>query len=176
MSSGLAVSDQFVFVLPGLYGGHRFVASLTADTVRYARAGGGVLSECGCGAAQPQRAENPTVRPMPLSRPRLVFSDPTAVPKVGSVLYSATFATRMKTDQYRRMKSTITEIIAFACLGAGAWAADLYTIDPAHSHVGFAVSHLVINTVHGKFNEFTGTVSIDNDQVKEAKGVIQTKT
>jgi len=50
---------------------------------------------------------------------------------------------------------------------------DTYNIDPNHSAVGFSVSHLVINNVHGKFNEFSGTVVVDNNAVKEAKGTIQ---
>jgi len=57
-----------------------------------------------------------------------------------------------------------------------AFGADIYNIDPAHSTVGFAVSHLVINTVHGKFDEFSGSVTVEDNQVKEAKGVMQTKS
>jgi polyisoprenoid-binding protein YceI len=60
-----------------------------------------------------------------------------------------------------------------SAFGAGA---DSYNIDPAHSMIGFAISHLVINTVHGKFNEFSGSVTVENNQVKEAKGTIQTKS
>jgi len=55
-------------------------------------------------------------------------------------------------------------------------AADTYNIDPAHSTVGFSVSHLVINNVKGKFTEFTGTIVVDNQSVSEAKGTIQTKS
>jgi len=57
-----------------------------------------------------------------------------------------------------------------------ATAADTYTIDPAHSTVGFGVQHMVISTVHGKFNEFTGTVTLDGKKIQEAKGEIQTKS
>jgi polyisoprenoid-binding protein YceI len=35
---------------------------------------------------------------------------------------------------------------------------------------------MVINTVHGKFNEFTGSVSLEGDQLKGATGTIQSKT
>jgi polyisoprenoid-binding protein YceI len=55
-------------------------------------------------------------------------------------------------------------------------AADTYNIDPTHSNVGFAVTHMVINTVRGKFTEFTGTVSLEGNQVKEASGTIQAKS
>jgi len=63
-----------------------------------------------------------------------------------------------------------------ALLTLGAFAADTYKIDPAHSGVGFGVSHMVINTVHGKFNDFNGTVTLDGKNVTDAKGTIQTKS
>ncbi len=55
-------------------------------------------------------------------------------------------------------------------------ASDTYNLDPAHSTVGFGVSHMVINTVHGKFNEFAGSVVVDGNAIQEAKGSVQTKT
>lgn len=55
-------------------------------------------------------------------------------------------------------------------------ASDTYTIDPAHSTVGFAVTHLVINTVHGKFDQFTGSVVVQNNQLQSATGTIQAKS
>jgi len=67
-------------------------------------------------------------------------------------------------------------IFCFVLSGSVSRAADTYTIDPAHSTVGFAITHMVINTVHGKFNEFSGTLTLDGNMVKEATGTIQTKT
>ncbi len=61
-------------------------------------------------------------------------------------------------------------------LNTGGFCAETYSIDPAHSTIGFAVTHLVINTVHGKFTEFTGTITLDGHQVTEAKGAVQTKS
>lgn len=58
-------------------------------------------------------------------------------------------------------------------------AADTYQVDPAHTTVGFSIAHLVINTVHGRFLDFTGTVVIDPDKsnaVVEAKSTIQVKS
>src|SRR5947207_3441690 len=43
-------------------------------------------------------------------------------------------------------------------LAAGTW-----QIDPAHSHVEFAVRHLMISTVKGRFGEVTGTIQVDGD-------------
>jgi polyisoprenoid-binding protein YceI len=54
--------------------------------------------------------------------------------------------------------------------------ADTYNIDPVHSYVGFAVTHLVINTVHGKFNDFSGSFSMEGTEIKEATGTIQAKS
>ena len=36
-----------------------------------------------------------------------------------------------------------------------------YTVDPAHSSVGFAVRHLGFSKVRGKFDSFQGTVTVD---------------
>ena len=36
-----------------------------------------------------------------------------------------------------------------------------YKIDPAHSIVGFAIRHLEINWVEGRFKDFTGTIRYD---------------
>ena len=76
------------------------------------------------------------------------------------------------------MRTTAPLLVALGFLGSNlmAPAADTYNIDPMHSTVGFAVAHMVINTVHGKFNEFTGTLALDHNQLQSAKGVIQTKS
>ncbi|HTT28032.1 MAG TPA: YceI family protein [Solirubrobacteraceae bacterium] len=38
-----------------------------------------------------------------------------------------------------------------------------WTVDPAHSKVGFAVKHMGIATVRGEFTEFEGTLEIADD-------------
>jgi polyisoprenoid-binding protein YceI len=43
-----------------------------------------------------------------------------------------------------------------ATLVAGSW-----RIDPTHSHVEFAVRHLMISTVKGRFGEVSGTLQVD---------------
>lgn len=76
------------------------------------------------------------------------------------------------------MKPTkiLASVFLSAALVSNAFAADTFNIDPAHSTVGFSVSHLVINNVHGKFNEFSGSVVVDGKAIKEAKGTIQVKS
>ena len=52
---------------------------------------------------------------------------------------------------------------------AGTW-----TVDPAHSTVGFSVKHLGIATVRGKFDEFEGTFEIgENDESARAYGTVK---
>jgi polyisoprenoid-binding protein YceI len=36
-----------------------------------------------------------------------------------------------------------------------------YTIDPAHSRIGFQARHAMVTKVRGAFNEFTGTLHLD---------------
>ncbi len=44
-----------------------------------------------------------------------------------------------------------------------------WTIDTAHSEVGFKVRHLVISTASGKFTAFEGTVEAEKDDFSDAK-------
>ena len=38
-----------------------------------------------------------------------------------------------------------------------------WTVDPAHSKVGFAVKHMGIATVRGEFTDFEGTLEVGDD-------------
>lgn len=40
-----------------------------------------------------------------------------------------------------------------------------WTIDPAHSVVEFAVKHMVFATAKGRFSEFSGTITLDRENV-----------
>ena len=43
-----------------------------------------------------------------------------------------------------------------------------YQIDPAHSVIGFAIRHLEINWVEGRFKDFKGTVHFDDKDVTKS--------
>jgi len=43
-----------------------------------------------------------------------------------------------------------------------------WTIDAAHSEVGFKVKHLVISTVSGKFTSFEGSLNAEKDDFSDA--------
>ena len=54
-----------------------------------------------------------------------------------------------------------TASAAATLIPVGTW-----TVDPAHSSVGFSVKHLGIATVRGQFDEFEGTLEIGDDLSK----------
>jgi polyisoprenoid-binding protein YceI len=53
--------------------------------------------------------------------------------------------------------------VAFAPIPAGD-----FKIDPAHSIVGFAIRHMEINWVEGRFKDFTGTIKYDPSDVTKS--------
>jgi polyisoprenoid-binding protein YceI len=44
-----------------------------------------------------------------------------------------------------------------------------WTIDPAHSELGFSVRHLMINNVRGRFGKVEGTVAVDDANLNNSK-------
>src|SRR5262245_29414833 len=65
---------------------------------------------------------------------------------------------------------------AALALSSSLIAADTYTIDPAHTRVGFSARHLGISNVKGRFKEFTGTLVLEGDELKEATATIQVRS
>ena len=66
--------------------------------------------------------------------------------------------------------------LAVLALASSAWAADEYKIDPVHSRVGFAVKHMVINTVHGRFTDFNGSILYDDKDPSKSSVSVTIKT
>ena len=54
-------------------------------------------------------------------------------------------------------------------------AADKYTIDPAHCHIGFSVRHLVINNIRGRFTDYEGSISYDEHDITRSSVEITIK-
>lgn len=71
---------------------------------------------------------------------------------------------------------TFSLIAAALLLGSVAHATDNYKIDPAHTRVGFSVRHFGINNVKGNFDEFVGSLVLDEGKIKEASATIQVKS
>lgn len=51
-----------------------------------------------------------------------------------------------------------------------------WNIDQAHSEVTFRVKHLVISTVSGQFNDFSGKLETEGDSLEAAKVSFEAKT
>lgn len=52
----------------------------------------------------------------------------------------------------------------------------VYRIDPAHSHVGFSVRHMVVSNVRGQFNDVAGTIELDERDITRSKVDVVVKT
>lgn len=57
-----------------------------------------------------------------------------------------------------------------------ALAADEFKIDPVHSTVAFSVKHMVVNTVHGRFNDYAGTILLDDKDPSKSSVDVSIKT
>ena len=44
-----------------------------------------------------------------------------------------------------------------------------WAIDPAHAELGFAVRHLMLSTVRGRFGAVSGTITVDENDPRSAK-------
>jgi polyisoprenoid-binding protein YceI len=72
-------------------------------------------------------------------------------------------------------KSIILTVFGILFFFNGAFGADKYVIDPAHTSMGFAIRHLVINKVKGDFKDYTATFNLDERDISgsSASAVIQ---
>jgi len=61
-----------------------------------------------------------------------------------------------------RVRKVLGLLLGVLALSVSALAADEYKIDPVHSAVAFSVTHMVVNTVHGRFNDFSGSIVFDD--------------
>lgn len=73
----------------------------------------------------------------------------------------------------RRMLTLLAGLFLFC---GSALAADQYKIDPVHSNVGFAVKHMVVNTVHGRFNDWSGDIVYDDKDPAKSSVNVAIKT
>ncbi len=53
-------------------------------------------------------------------------------------------------------------------IGAGTW-----NIDTVHSHIGFAVKHMVVATFRGRFEDYQGDLSVAEDGSPRLEGVVR---
>ncbi len=67
--------------------------------------------------------------------------------------------------------SALTGALVLAA-SASALASD-WDVDATHSHVGFAVKHMMISTVHGSFGKYTGAITIDDADMNKSKAHLE---
>lgn len=70
-------------------------------------------------------------------------------------------------------KSFIATVMAGLLIGSSAVSAAVYNVDISHSSVGFKVKHMMISTVTGKFNNFSGNYDLEKGQFKSLSGLIK---
>ena len=67
------------------------------------------------------------------------------------------------------MKRLLVIILSAALLAPLNVLAATYSLDPAHTTIGFKVKHLMIANVKGVFEKFKGTVVIDDGDIAKSK-------
>jgi len=67
------------------------------------------------------------------------------------------------------MKRLIGLIVAVALMVPFYAQAATYTLDPAHTSIGFRVKHLMITNVKGAFEKFQGTLVLDEKDITKSK-------
>ncbi len=67
------------------------------------------------------------------------------------------------------MKRLIGLIVAVALMVPFYAQAATYTLDPAHTSIGFKVKHLMITNVKGVFEKFQGTLILDEKDITKSK-------
>ena len=76
----------------------------------------------------------------------------------------------------RSIIALIIPALAFLLISASTTlAADKYAIDPVHCHIGFSVKHLVINNIRGRFNDYTGAIVYDEQDITKSSVEITIK-
>jgi polyisoprenoid-binding protein YceI len=58
---------------------------------------------------------------------------------------------------------------------AAVHAAESYAVDPVHSSITFMISHMDISYVHGRFNELSGTFTLDKDDPSRSSFALSIK-
>lgn len=73
------------------------------------------------------------------------------------------------------MKKAVLFLVFTIIACGAAVAADTYSIDPVHSVVGFSVKHMLISTVNGNFDDFSGTIVYDPQDISKSSVEVHIK-
>jgi polyisoprenoid-binding protein YceI len=92
------------------------------------------------------------------------------------MLLSSVAKKQHDTAIHMKNRTLLIAMVAASLVTSQANAADTYTIDPAHTRVGFSARHFGISNVKGIFREFIGTLVLDGEVLKEATATIQVQS
>lgn len=74
------------------------------------------------------------------------------------------------------MRKFLGLMLAVLAIGSAALAADEFKIDPNHSSVNFAVAHMGVSTVLGRFTTFEGKITYDDKDITKSSVNVTIKT
>lgn len=74
----------------------------------------------------------------------------------------------------RKIRALLGGLVVLLWVGA-ALGADKYDFDPMHTQIGFGVKHLVISTVRGNFNDFSGSITHDPADLSKSSVTVNIK-
>ena len=74
------------------------------------------------------------------------------------------------------MRKILGLMLALVSFCGAALAADEFKIDPNHSSVNFAVAHMGVSTVVGRFNSFEGKILLDDKDITKSSVNVTIKT
>jgi polyisoprenoid-binding protein YceI len=69
--------------------------------------------------------------------------------------------------------STSPKLVVMLRMDSAGLRVGTWTIDSAHSRVGFSVRHLMVATVHGRFTDFDGTLTVGERGLTSAAGLVR---
>lgn len=65
-------------------------------------------------------------------------------------------------------RSLCLTVVALLAIAGAAHGAEVYKVDPGHSHVGFSVRHFGVSNVRGEFKKFESDLMVDETDVTES--------
>jgi polyisoprenoid-binding protein YceI len=69
---------------------------------------------------------------------------------------------------HKRFLGSVLAVVIVTAFGAApARAADDYAVDPAHTSVSFKISHIGLSLTHGRFNDVSGSFTLDPDDASK---------
>src|SRR6478672_7294719 len=74
------------------------------------------------------------------------------------------------------MRKFLGLLLALLAMGGSVLAADEFKIDPNHSSINFAVTHMTVSTVNGRFNTFEGKILLDDKDITKSSVNVTIKT